>query len=90
MESRPQNPEFRNYPENFHAYVHSIFSLFSICMQTFCAPLKSVACNFMDNRHIMCPNIFHQLAKVIAEGCSLSLQDILNVVLRWLNLVFYR
>ena len=25
MESQPQNPEFRNNPENFHPCIHSIF-----------------------------------------------------------------
>ena len=26
MESQPQNPEFRNNPENFHSYISSIVS----------------------------------------------------------------
>ena len=24
MESQPQNPEFRNYPENFHPCINSV------------------------------------------------------------------
>ena len=27
MESQPQNPEFRNYPENFHPYILTLSRL---------------------------------------------------------------
>ena len=29
MESQPQNPEFRNNPENFHPCIYEIFSYYS-------------------------------------------------------------
>ena len=29
MESQPQNPEFRNNPENFHPCINEIFSYYS-------------------------------------------------------------
>ena len=37
MESRPQNPEFRNNPENFHAYVHNIFFILHMHANILCS-----------------------------------------------------
>ena len=30
MESQPQNPEFRNNPENFHPWVKILFNILSL------------------------------------------------------------
>ena len=40
MKSQPQNPEFRNNPENFHPCGKSIL----VCIGTFCTKKRALVC----------------------------------------------
>ena len=68
MESQPQNPEFRNNPENFHPWVKILFNILSLFRKMSVIPdAINVKFHYVSFLHILINNFINKIPKFLTN-----------------------